>query len=344
MSSDSKPQYDPEQADVYLICATCGTQFPTTDRTALRTCFICDDPRQFTPRTGQSFATLGEFRSKHKNTFHALPGPGAGQDQDLDLEQADFISIVTEPKLAIGQRAVLVRTPAGNVLWDCVTLLDDETVRRVRELGGLRAIVISHPHYYSTHAEWAHTFDCPVYLAGEDRRWTTVSSPRQVFLAEGEFEFELSLSAGSGPTLSSTSSSSGITVLKLGGHFPGSLVLLYKSRLLVADTLMTTPAGLGNWNVDGLGRVREGGRPPGLNSYSFMWSIPNMIPLASDEIERMWSVLKKHEFASTHGAFLSTDIIGKDSKEMSRRVLESMQIQIRCMGYGEHSLLKESWQ
>ncbi|KAK6074081.1 hypothetical protein SCUP234_08408 [Seiridium cupressi] len=319
MSSTTEPHYDPGKTATYLVCSTCGTQFSMTDRNSLKTCFICDDPRQYTPKTGQSFTTLGDIRGQHKNTFHPFPS-----DPDT------FISVVTEPKCAIGQRAILIRTPKGNVLWDCITLLDDETIQKIRELGGLAAIVISHPHYYSTHVEWARAFDCPVYLAAEDKQWTTQSSSHQVFLTEADVEIQI---AGS---------PSGVQVLKLGGHFPGSLVVLYKSRLLIADTLMTTPAGLGNWDVDALGETREGGRPAGLNSYSFMWSIPNMIPLAPEEIQRMWSILNKYEYISTHGAFLGTDVIGKDKGEMKRRVLESMQIQIRYMGHKQHAFLNET--
>lgn len=206
-------------------------------------------------------------------------------------------------------------------------MLDDETVNRIRALGGLRAIVVSHPHYYSTHVEWARAFNCPVYLAAEDKEWLVQSSPLQVFISQDEFDLPIE------------GKRSGVTVLKLGGHFPGSLVTLYNGRLLVADTLLTTPAGLGNWEADALGNARS--RPRGMNSYSFMWSIPNFIPLAPAELERMWALLKTKTFRSTHGAFLNTDIM-KDEPEMRCRVLESMQIQIRRMGHEGHPLLSEA--
>lgn len=131
----------------------------------------------------------------------------------------------------------------------------------------------------------------------------------------------------------------GATVLKLGGHFPGSLVLLFDGRLLIADTLVTTPSGLGSWEKDASGAARmEGhlGRPQGMNSFVFMWSIPNMIPLPPDEIAAMWKVLEKHEFRSTHGAFMGQDI---EDNEIKKRVLESMQIQVRGMGWHDHQML-----
>ncbi|CAJ2499679.1 Uu.00g025320.m01.CDS01 [Anthostomella pinea] len=310
-----EPAYDPTRTASWLVCTACGTQFPTASRDEVTTCFICDDPRQFTPPGGQAFTTLDELRASHENTWTPIPC-----DDRL-------MSIVTEPKVAIGQRAILIRTPKGNVLWDCITLLDEATIEEIQGMGGLKAIVISHPHYYTTHVEWARAFACPVYLAAEDRQWLTQSSSHQVFITETELDLQID------------GTSSGVKVLKLGGHFPGSLVTLYDGRLLIADTLVTTPAGLGSWDTDAAGNTRT--RPQGMNSYAFLWSIPNMIPLAPDELERMWNILKKYEFRSSHGAFLNVDIV-KSEAEMKQRLLESMQIQIKYSGYGNHTMLKET--
>ncbi|KAI0505642.1 beta-lactamase-like protein [Xylaria bambusicola] len=313
MSPENKSSYSPQRTGSWLVCKTCGTQFPTDDKSKVTTCFICDDPRQYVPPSGQSFTSLSALRSsgKHKNVFT----PIAADPEHL-------VAIATSPKVGIGQRAILVRTGQGNVLWDCITLLDDETIARVNDLGGINAIVISHPHYYSTHLEWARVFDCPVYLAGEDKEWLAQrDSERQIFVSEVETQVH------------------GTTVLKLGGHFPGSLVMLYEGKLLIADTFFATPSGLGNWDADALGAAR--GRPAEMSSFAFMWSYPNMIPLAPDALEAMWAVLKRYEFGSTHGAFPGMDIV-KTPREMKKRVLESMQIQIRYSGHGEHAMLKES--
>jgi glyoxylase-like metal-dependent hydrolase (beta-lactamase superfamily II) len=111
-------------------------------------CPICLDPRQYVPATGQAWLTLAELRSskKHKNIFHPM-------DAD-QTSYAHLIAIRTEPQVAIGQTAYLVRTPDGNVLWDCITYLDDETIEAIKGLGGLKAIAISHPHFYSTNVEY----------------------------------------------------------------------------------------------------------------------------------------------------------------------------------------------
>lgn len=129
--------------------------------------------------------------------------------------------------------------------------------------GGLSAIVISHPHYWNTHLEWAEAFDCPVYLNGADAEWLCRDDPsgRRKMIPADLDEFEIPAADDVG---------TGVKAIRLGGHFTGSMVALYDGRLLVADTLVTTPSGLGNWSITG----KE--RPKGMNSFVFMWSIPNV--------------------------------------------------------------------
>lgn len=82
-----------------------------------------------------------------------------------------------------------------------------------------------------------------------------------------------------------------------------------------------------------------------MNSYSFMWSYPNMIPLSPEDLQVMWALLKKHEFSSTHGAFASQDVgdgYGGSGTTLKRRVLDSMQIQTRRMGWTDHTILSET--
>ena len=58
--------------------------------------------------------TLERLRISHHNGFRQYE-PG-------------LIGIGTTPKFAIGQRALLLCTPEGNILWDCISLIDDATV------------------------------------------------------------------------------------------------------------------------------------------------------------------------------------------------------------------------
>ena len=106
------------------ICTTCGMQFAENERPPAA-CPICTDYRQFVNWEGQQWITLNELRRSHRNILKP-EGPG-------------LTGIGTEPRFAIGQRALLVQRADGNVLWDCVSLVDDDTVASIRALGGLSA-------------------------------------------------------------------------------------------------------------------------------------------------------------------------------------------------------------
>ncbi|KAK0285781.1 hypothetical protein LTR35_005121 [Friedmanniomyces endolithicus] len=243
------------------------------------------------------------MRGKYENEYQKV-GAGDGDEQ--------MWSIWTEPKFGIGQRCVFIQTDHGNVLWDCITNLDEETAAIIKQEGGLKAIIISHPHYYTTHLEWAQVFDCPVYLASDDKEWISREDQR------GCLRFIEGTSQQIIP---------GVTAIKVGGHFPGSLVLLWNKKLLIADSFVTTPSAL--YHVD---------RLPGTTSYAFMWAIPNMIPLPPAELYKMWQAIRPYEFHSTHGAFVGQDVRDEKVKD---RVLESMKIQTRAMGWEKHALLEE---
>jgi glyoxylase-like metal-dependent hydrolase (beta-lactamase superfamily II) len=139
-----------------FICTACGTQYPDNNAPPAQ-CVICEEERQYTLPGGQGWTTLEKMRVGHRNSFHQYE-PGV-------------TGIGTEPSFAIGQRAILVQTPNGNVLWDCIAFLDDATVSLIKSLGGLKAIAISHPHFYTTNAEWSRAFDAPVYLHAADKKW-----------------------------------------------------------------------------------------------------------------------------------------------------------------------------
>src|SRR5215467_13286029 len=126
-----------------FICVQCGMQFAETAEPPSR-CPICQDERQYVRHTGQEWTTLEQLRRDHHNR--------------MDDEAPRLLGIGTEPEFAIGQRALLLQSPGGNFLWDCITLLDHETADAIVERGGIRAIAISHPHYYSAMVEWAERF------------------------------------------------------------------------------------------------------------------------------------------------------------------------------------------
>jgi glyoxylase-like metal-dependent hydrolase (beta-lactamase superfamily II) len=139
-----------------FICVACGTEYPESAKPP-EDCPVCQDDRQFVPPEGQQWTTLVEMRGKYHNV--------------MEPEEPGLFSIHTEPAFAITQRAFLIATPDGNILWDCLTMLDDASISAVRERGGIKAIAISHPHYYSSMIEWSRAFDARIFLHENDQRW-----------------------------------------------------------------------------------------------------------------------------------------------------------------------------
>ena len=250
------------------ICHTCGVQHaPSAGGPDI--CAICEDPRQWVPADGQRWTTMAELRATHVNRVR---------------RDGELIGIGTEPRFAIGQRALVVPSDAGNVLWECVTLLDDATVEAVEALGGLAAIAISHPHYYSAMVEWAHRFDCPVLLHRDDAEWIMRPDPA-IELWEGE-----------------TRELGGLTLLRLGGHFRGGTVLHVagEAALLSGDIVQVIPDR--EW-------------------VGFMYSYPNLIPLPAATVERMASALEPYPFEQIYGAWWDR-IVRRDGAEVVRRSAE----------------------
>ena len=172
------------------LCKTCGTAYDATPET----CPICEDERQYVPHSGQAWIDFATVTSTHSNKWQQL--------------EPQLFSIKTVPAFAINQRALLLRTPHGNILWDCIANLDPATKTLITALGGISAIAISHPHYYTTMQTWAAAFNAPVYLNASDREWVMRGSPAIQFWEGDALELFPS-----------------VTLLRLGGHFAGGTVL-----------------------------------------------------------------------------------------------------------------------
>jgi glyoxylase-like metal-dependent hydrolase (beta-lactamase superfamily II) len=183
------------------------------------------------PASGQTWTSLNKEQRLQKNTFEADPHdarihyittkPLTPSELPPGLSDAT----TTRKQLGIGQRAILLQTDAGNVLWDLVAFLDDATVDFVKAKGGLKAIVISHPHFYGTHLEWARVFECPVYTSAADAEWLMRED-----------------TAGRRTLLEKTQEIvPGVTAVQAGGHFDGSMVLHWNKKLFIADTMMSVP-------------------------------------------------------------------------------------------------------
>lgn len=249
------------------ICKTCGIQFTATD-TPPDVCPICQDERQYVNPGGQAWTTLDELRVERHNFFKT--------------HEPGLTGIGTEPKFAIGQRALLVQTPAGNVLWDCTTLLDEITVTAIQALGGISAIAVSHPHLCSTIVEWSQAFDhAPIYWHTDDKEWVMQPDPAFVFW-HGERQ----------PLVD------GITLYRCGGHFPGSSVLHWaagaegRGVLLTGDTIMVVADR---------------------RYVTFMYSYPNEIPLSGQAVKQIADTVDPLAYDRIYGGWFHS-VIPADAK------------------------------
>jgi hypothetical protein len=253
------------------ICSTCGTSYPDT-LVPPSDCRICRDERQFVPPGGQVWTTREKLASGHVNAWRLL--------------ETGLFEIHSHPQFAIGQRALLLRTAQGNVLWDCIALLDDATEQLIRGLGGLRAIAISHPHYFTCMQDWARSFNCPVHLHAADSEWIMRPDPA-LCLWEGE---TLEIAPG-------------VTLLRLGGHFAGGTVLHW------AD------------GADGRGAILSGDIvqvAADLSRVSFLWSYPNMMPLSAHTVRRLADTLGCREFDRIYGAFPGRQVTSGGARAVER--------------------------
>src|SRR3984957_11199369 len=156
-----------------FICTTCGTQFAASDQPPAA-CAICQDERQYVKVTGQQLTTLERLRLTNRNS--------------IKFQEPGLIGIGIDPHFAIGQRALFLRTPKLNILWDCLSLLDEAVVEALKALGGISAIAISHPHYYTSMVEWSRAFGgVPIYLHVADRQWV-MRPDKAIVFCEGEIQ------------------------------------------------------------------------------------------------------------------------------------------------------------
>jgi hypothetical protein len=255
------------------ICATCGVEYAATDAPPA-SCPVCEDARQWVPEDGQRWTTMDELRASHRNEVRA---------------EQDLVGIGTEPRFAIGQRALIVPGAEGNVLWDCVTLLDEDTAAEVERRGGLAAIAISHPHYYSAMVEWAHRFGCPIRLHAADAGWVMRPDP--------------AIEPWDGETLALAE---GLTLIRAGGHFPGGTVLHWAAGAEGAGVLLS-------------GDIVQ--VIPDRGHVGFMYSYPNLIPLPGDEVQRIAGALAPYAFERIYGAWWGT-VVPRDGSEVVRRSAE----------------------
>ena len=256
-----------------FICATCGVQFEEAD-VPPESCPICLDERQYVGWDGQIWTSRDELAASHHT--------------EVREEEPGLVGIGMTPSFAIGQRALVVTTPAGNLMWDCISLLDDEAAEAIEALGGLAAICCSHPHFYGSCVDFADRFNAPIYLPEADRRFVMRPSGRIEYFADRVEPVP------------------GLTCARIGGHFDGASVLHWpagaggKGALLTGDTVQVVPDR---------------------RYVSFMWSYPNLIPLGEKAVLEVAERVGAFEFDRIYGGWWGRAVL-EDGAAAVRRSAE----------------------
>ena len=258
------------------ICKACGTEYDSKE-IKNNHCIICDDDRQYIPEGGQAWTThheLIKFRSVQ-----------------IKCVYNNLYELTILPSFAIGQRAFLILSESGNILWDCIPLLDESTIAFINSKGGLKGIAISHPHYYSNMQTWASTFNCHVYIHEKDKEWTPKNEAINLWNGEEKFLWDE------------------IKIINTGGHFPGACILHVPflsegGTVFCGDSLF-------------ISRSKR--------HIAIMYSYPNQIPVPVSEIKRIRLLVEKYQFDSLYGAFSFQNL----TSEVKNILEKSMDVNMR---------------
>jgi hypothetical protein len=251
-----------------FVCRTCGVQHRSSPAPPAG-CDICLDERQYVPPQGQRWTTVPElsqegYRIEVRELEPGLTGVGA------------------EPKVGIGQRALLVQTQDGNFLWDSFGFIDDRGIEEVRSRGGLHGIAMSHPHFYGVCVEWSQAFDhAPIFIPESDRRWVMRPDPA-IRYWEGTLRPLHDL-----------------TLIQCGGHFDGSAVLHWAAGAGGRGALLTG---------DSITVVAD------RRFVTFMRSYPNQIPLPAERVRGIVAAVQPYHFDRIYGGWWDS-VVERDGQQ-----------------------------
>lgn len=279
------------------ICVTCGVQYSTDSEWVKRKeCKICLDERQYVGIKGQEWTTLSKLQKSHKNIFEK------SRDDNLTFFK-------TDPKFAIGQRAIIVPLSDGYVIWDCITLIDEETISHLKSFGKCHGIVISHPHYYDCSVEFAKALNTKVLVSRLDKEW--IMRPDEI---EKTIELIDDLEIQNAK------------VLIVGGHFDGSAVLYIPSHggtLLTGDSI----------------KIAVGGK-----NITALYSYPQMLPLGVKAFANIFNKISTLQYRTLHDGWdtisdtkTPNNPLGKTAKQI---VDYSARRYIECLGENPDDHLK----
>ncbi len=252
------------------ICTTCGTQYAACERPPTH-CAICLDERQYVGWSGQQWTSLVQLARQY----------------DLRIGDDDGLLGLDLPGFAIPQRALLLPTGAGNLLWECLSLVTPAAIEALRAHGGVDRIVISHPHFYASMVEWSDALgQVPILLHAADCSWVQRDSPA-IQWWDGDL-LEL------GP---------GVDLIRCGGHFDGSTALHWRDGPRAGGALFPG---------DALQVAMD------RRHVAFMYSYPNHIPMRETDIAAIRARLAGRDFADVYGYSRGRNILGEGRAAVDR--------------------------
>jgi hypothetical protein len=257
------------------ICAACANHYPEAPSPP-GACVICADERQWVPATGQRWTTAADLAE-------------AGHRGDVREVEPGLLGIGVDPPVAIGQRALLVRTAEGNLLWDPPGYVDEAALEAVAAAGGVAAVTASHPHFYGSMATWSRAFDADVLVPEADLAWLTHPPERPPVTWSG--------------TLAVLD---GVTLVQCGGHFAGSAVAHWAAGadeagvLLSGDTIFVTP---------------------GEDRVTFVRSAPNRLPLPEQAVRAVVEAVRPYPYDRIYGGWWEP-VLRADAKAVVERSAE----------------------
>ncbi|MBI2881264.1 MAG: MBL fold metallo-hydrolase [Candidatus Tectomicrobia bacterium] len=195
-----------------LVCTYCGNRTFVEAGEEPR-CLICAKRYVPGPKERPRFARPDDLRPDHHMEI-------------VQLEE-DIWRFYTRPDLGIRHYAYFIQRPGGNVLMDMQPLLTEDLAGWIEERGGIRHIILSHPHYYGAMDEFSARFRAPIHVHVSDRPWPAGYPNVEFFETE-----RLSLDGA-------------LEVHRIPAQFEGGLCLLFARRrgvLFTGDTLMVSPA------------------------------------------------------------------------------------------------------
>lgn len=257
------------------ICVTCGVQYEESDEPPAH-CRICEDDRQYIGANGQQWTMLDALKAIHQNV--------------IEEDEPGLIGITSDPPIAIAQRARLILSEHGNVLCECITFLDETTIAAIDSMGGISAIAISHPHFYSSMVTWSKAFgNAPIYIHEDNREWVMRPHENIKFWSGEQYKVN-----------------EDVTLQRCGGHFPGSSVLHWskgadgKGALLTGDTIYVVQDR--RW-------------------VTFMYSYPNSIPLNAKAVQYIIDSVEPYEYDRIYSSWKDR-VTKSGAKDSVRRSAE----------------------